>query len=134
MLSSGHWEPDEDGEFFIDRDAKHFITILNYLRYDEACLQWAYLWIGRSGKMDLKGWKKLDLEKLQEDLDYYQIQLPEPTTTTLPFQIKRNNGKPQIRISDSVETMRAAFIYADEQNTSEDKEISSELSFKFLKW
>jgi hypothetical protein len=36
----------------------------------------------RTGKIDLKGWKKGDLERIQEDLDYYQIQLPEPLTVT----------------------------------------------------
>lgn len=75
MLSSGHWKPDEDGEYFIDRDAKHFMTILNYLRFVSDIGERSYT--NRTGKIDLTNWKKGDLEKLQEDLDYYQIQLPE---------------------------------------------------------
>lgn len=63
MLSSGHWHPDEDGEYFIDRNPKFFSVILEYLR---------------KGKFDIKGLAIDDLQKLQEDLDYYQIATPFP--------------------------------------------------------
>jgi len=62
MLSSGNWQPDDDGSYFIDRDPKHFATILNYLRMKE---------------IDLEGWNKKDLETLQKELDYYGITLPQ---------------------------------------------------------
>jgi len=63
MLSSGHWLPDEDGEYFIDRNPKYFSTILDFLR---------------SGKLDLKGFSSDELQRIQEDLDYYQIATPFP--------------------------------------------------------
>jgi len=58
MLSSGHWQPDEDGEYFIDRNPKFFGIILDFLR---------------TGKLDTKGLDKDSLEKLKQDLDYYLI-------------------------------------------------------------
>jgi len=63
MISSGHWEPDEDGEYFIDRDPKFFQTIINFLR---------------NGTINLKEWNQDDLERLKIELDYYQIVLPTP--------------------------------------------------------
>jgi len=35
LLSSGKWEPDEDGCYFIDRNPKHFDIILDYLSNGE---------------------------------------------------------------------------------------------------
>jgi len=61
LLSSGHWQPDEDGSYFIDRNPKYFSVILDYMR---------------GGKINLKSWNKGDVKRLQEDLDYYQIQVP----------------------------------------------------------
>jgi len=61
MLSSGHWQPDEDGTYFIDRNPKFFGLILDFMR---------------TGKIDLTDLSKKDLIHLEEDLDYFQIQLP----------------------------------------------------------
>uniref|UniRef100_A0A6B2LF59 Potassium channel tetramerisation-type BTB domain-containing protein n=1 Tax=Arcella intermedia TaxID=1963864 RepID=A0A6B2LF59_9EUKA len=64
MLSSGHWQPDEDGEYFIDRNPKLFIHILDFLR---------------TGKVNTKGFTEDDHLKLKEDLDYYLITIPPQT-------------------------------------------------------
>jgi len=69
MLSSGHWQPDDEGCYFIDRDPKHFGVILNFLR---------------TGKINLKSWKEEALEELQEELDYFLIKLPEPIPDPKP--------------------------------------------------
>eukprot|EP00128_Syssomonas_multiformis_P008994 Colp12_sorted_trinity150504_noHs@31622 len=61
MLSSGKWEPDEDGCYFVDRNPKHFSVILDYLRTHE--------------KPDLSGMPKEDVAKLRRDMDYFQIPL-----------------------------------------------------------
>jgi len=61
MLSSGHWQPDEDGAYFVDRNPKFFDMILDYMR---------------TGKIDISDLNKKELTQLQDDLDYYQIKLP----------------------------------------------------------
>jgi len=62
VMLSGPWEPDKDGEYFIDRNPKLFGVILDFLR---------------SGKINLMGWSQEDLQMLEEDLDYYQIKISE---------------------------------------------------------
>jgi len=87
MLSSGRFKPDDDGAYFIDRDPKHFGTILNFMR---------------TGKINLQSWGKEDLELLQEDLDYYQIQLPIPTV--LPNEWDKTRASAKIQIQEGVIT------------------------------
>jgi hypothetical protein len=62
MLSSGKWQPDEDGVYFIDRNPKHFDLILDFLR---------------TGELSFKGLDEVAIEKLEKDLDYYMITLPQ---------------------------------------------------------
>jgi len=66
LLSSGHWQPDEDGTYFVDRNPQFFDVILDYIR---------------TGKIDLTDLNHKELTKLKEDLDYFQIQLPSPIQT-----------------------------------------------------
>jgi hypothetical protein len=61
MLSSGKWQPDEDGVYFIDRNPKHFDRILDYLR---------------TGELTFEGLDDFAIRKLEKDLDYYMITLP----------------------------------------------------------
>jgi len=61
MLSSEHWQPDEDGEYFIDRNPKNFDRILDYLR---------------TGKWEIRGLSEVELDKIYEDMDFYQIEVP----------------------------------------------------------
>eukprot|EP01125_Pyxidicula_operculata_P007421 TRINITY_DN2521_c0_g1_i4.p1 TRINITY_DN2521_c0_g1~~TRINITY_DN2521_c0_g1_i4.p1 ORF type:complete len:175 (-),score=45.52 TRINITY_DN2521_c0_g1_i4:97-621(-) len=60
MLSSGHWEPDEDGEYFINRNPKCFGIIADYLRTGE----WNF------SKEELT---KNELKILKDDITYYQL-------------------------------------------------------------
>lgn len=62
MLSSGHWLPDEDGEFFIDRNPKVFGFIIDYLRTGE--------------RINTNGWSEGDIKILKDDLAYYLIEIP----------------------------------------------------------
>jgi len=64
LLGSGKWQPDSEGAFFIDRNPKIFDRILDFMR---------------SGKMDYTGLDDYSLEKLQDDCDYYQIEIPKNT-------------------------------------------------------
>jgi len=73
MLSSGHWQPDEDGTYFVDRNSKLFDIILDYMR---------------TGQIDVQDLNEKQLSKLLCDLDYYQIQLP--TSIQFPVTIPSN--------------------------------------------
>jgi len=69
MLSSGHWKPDEDGVYFIDRNPKFFNIILDYMR---------------TGKIDVTDLNHKELTKLLDDLDYFQIQHPLSNPLSIP--------------------------------------------------
>jgi len=64
MLSSGKWQPDDDGCYFIDRNPQYFDVILDYMR---------------TGEISLEHWNAKDLAALQKELDYYQIPIPKET-------------------------------------------------------
>eukprot|EP01114_Cavostelium_apophysatum_P004533 TRINITY_DN1481_c0_g2_i3.p1 TRINITY_DN1481_c0_g2~~TRINITY_DN1481_c0_g2_i3.p1 ORF type:complete len:744 (+),score=119.44 TRINITY_DN1481_c0_g2_i3:58-2232(+) len=65
LLRTGHWKPDKDGVYFIDRSPKYFGIILDFLRY---------------GEWELDGLSAGDLRRLSRELDYYQIATPEALT------------------------------------------------------
>eukprot|EP01125_Pyxidicula_operculata_P019596 TRINITY_DN7113_c0_g1_i1.p1 TRINITY_DN7113_c0_g1~~TRINITY_DN7113_c0_g1_i1.p1 ORF type:complete len:246 (-),score=42.89 TRINITY_DN7113_c0_g1_i1:17-754(-) len=75
MLSSSYWKPDEDGEYFIDRDPKYFSRILNFFR---------------NGELDIDELSNKDIIKLQEDLNYYKIDEKISTTTTTSSSTSKN--------------------------------------------
>uniref|UniRef100_A0A7S1NLC7 BTB domain-containing protein n=1 Tax=Eutreptiella gymnastica TaxID=73025 RepID=A0A7S1NLC7_9EUGL len=62
-MLNGLWEPDEDGEFFIDREPRTFEVILNYFRY------------GRMLTAELSNTEK---ELLYLDLDFYGLEHMKP--------------------------------------------------------
>eukprot|EP01130_Rhizamoeba_saxonica_P002007 TRINITY_DN11818_c0_g1_i1.p1 TRINITY_DN11818_c0_g1~~TRINITY_DN11818_c0_g1_i1.p1 ORF type:complete len:324 (-),score=54.68 TRINITY_DN11818_c0_g1_i1:109-1080(-) len=64
MISSNNWQPDEDGEYFIDRDPVVFNRILNYMR---------------DGYLDVNGLSQRERYVLNKDLDYYCLQNDIPT-------------------------------------------------------
>lgn len=51
-------DPNDVGEYFIDRDATHFARILTFLR---------------TGKLKTDEMTKNQIEELEEELDYYQL-------------------------------------------------------------
>jgi hypothetical protein len=66
MLSSGRWEPDEDGTYFIDRSPTYFSYVIDYLR---------------TGSSDiLVGLSRLELDRVYTEFDFYQIGFPRPST------------------------------------------------------
>lgn len=61
MLSSGKWQPDNDGCYFLDMNHKHFDVIMDYLR---------------SGELTLDGLDSRAINKIIKNLDYLQVNLP----------------------------------------------------------
>lgn len=58
MLGSGHWKPDSDGAYFIDRSPEHFDRILEYLI---------------TGKLSFNGLRRDQMRTLEKTLDYLQL-------------------------------------------------------------
>merc|ERR1712060_250080 len=59
MLSSGKWEPDEDGAYFIDRDPTLFDRVIDCLR--------------TGLPVDVEDLSARQLKRLQAEMDYYQL-------------------------------------------------------------
>eukprot|EP01125_Pyxidicula_operculata_P002677 TRINITY_DN12523_c0_g1_i1.p1 TRINITY_DN12523_c0_g1~~TRINITY_DN12523_c0_g1_i1.p1 ORF type:complete len:303 (+),score=35.94 TRINITY_DN12523_c0_g1_i1:50-958(+) len=83
MLSSDNWLPDDDGEYFIDRDPQCFMVILNYLR---------------TGKWDTRRLSEHDMDIFREDLEYYQIKNSPPGFR--PWVFDATNSNKSIVLSD----------------------------------
>ncbi|PRP81201.1 hypothetical protein PROFUN_02035 [Planoprotostelium fungivorum] len=62
MLGSGHWKPDADGSYFIDRDEELFHYVLQLLR---------------TGEMVIDHLSERQRESLRKELEYYLIPLPD---------------------------------------------------------
>uniref|UniRef100_A0A6B2LE84 Potassium channel tetramerisation-type BTB domain-containing protein n=1 Tax=Arcella intermedia TaxID=1963864 RepID=A0A6B2LE84_9EUKA len=62
MLGSGKWQPDQDGEYYIDRDPAYFPKLITYMR---------------TGLLPTSGLDSQEEQNLlQMELDYYQLPLP----------------------------------------------------------
>lgn len=61
MLSSGQWDPDSDGAYFIDRSPKQFGRIMDYLR---------------TGKLSYEGLRPDQIRALKQTLSYLQLSPP----------------------------------------------------------
>ena len=73
MLGSDRWKPDDDGEYFVDRDPLLFPIILTFLRTS--------VW-----KID--NLSQQDRESLQEEIDFYQL-MPVKKTIIPSFDPKK---------------------------------------------
>jgi len=76
LLSSGKWEPCEDGSYFIDRDPGLFDRVMESLRSGES--------------VNIEGLQERQLSKLQVELDYYQL----PGELCLPLANARPVARP----------------------------------------
>ncbi len=64
MLSSGRWEPGEDGTYFIDRSPKYFPYVIDYLR---------------TGRLDmLTSLSEVECNIAKIEFDFYQIEMRLP--------------------------------------------------------
>eukprot|EP01036_Dinobryon_divergens_P034726 gene34727-44912_t len=75
MLGSGLWQAEQDGAYFIDTNPEHFSRILDYLR---------------TNKLYLDGLDSYQIERLFENLDYFQIPVPEPVMTWKTSDLSEN--------------------------------------------
>eukprot|EP01129_Flabellula_baltica_P011543 TRINITY_DN5078_c0_g1_i1.p1 TRINITY_DN5078_c0_g1~~TRINITY_DN5078_c0_g1_i1.p1 ORF type:complete len:202 (+),score=44.61 TRINITY_DN5078_c0_g1_i1:209-814(+) len=66
LLSNGNWKPDEDGEYFIDRNPMVFDRILDFMR---------------DGQLDTRGLDDRSISMLNKDMDYYCLTLPKNENT-----------------------------------------------------
>ncbi|KDO21633.1 hypothetical protein SPRG_12873 [Saprolegnia parasitica CBS 223.65] len=64
MLSSGSWQPGDDGAYFIDRDPRHFERVMAFLR---------------SGAVDFDGLDRVNAAVLCDHFDYFLLPLPPVT-------------------------------------------------------
>eukprot|EP01127_Copromyxa_protea_P001298 TRINITY_DN11323_c0_g1_i1.p1 TRINITY_DN11323_c0_g1~~TRINITY_DN11323_c0_g1_i1.p1 ORF type:complete len:364 (+),score=42.41 TRINITY_DN11323_c0_g1_i1:141-1094(+) len=70
MLGSDRWQPDEDGEYFIDRDPRFFSRIGYFLR---------------NGEWDLSSMTEDEKRLFRIELDFYQITPPDAESDHLSF-------------------------------------------------
>jgi len=68
LLSSGKFQPDSDGAFFVDRNPLNFDRILDYLR---------------EGELNTIGLNEYEMNRLKQDLEYYLLLEP---NTEKPFE------------------------------------------------
>jgi len=95
MLSSGKWQPDADGTYFIDRNPELFPIILDFLRM---------------GKVNLK---KYVMEDLEAELDFYQIVIPSSALPTMPFkESKLLNTQQKQQVTDWLGCKTASLLYS----------------------
>jgi len=69
MISSGHWKPEADGSYFIDRNGKLFGVILEYLRTGQVNLSKSHYDLANALKVEFQ---------------YYKIATPELTQDSVP--------------------------------------------------
>ncbi len=62
MLSSGKWNPDEDGEYFIDRNPKYFDILLDFMRNG-----------GLDSNSEVYDMNKKEKESLRREAEFYLL-------------------------------------------------------------
>mmetsp|Transcript_24792 Transcript_24792/g.41949 ORF Transcript_24792/g.41949 Transcript_24792/m.41949 type:complete len:315 (+) Transcript_24792:22-966(+) len=62
MIGSGHWSPDEDGVYFVDRDPAYFRHVMEFMRS------------GNTSFFSLAGG---EYTKVKEEFEFYQLPFPE---------------------------------------------------------
>jgi len=87
MLCSEQWKPDEDGEYFIDRNPKQFDRILDFLRH---------------GELNLEDLTESEIKKIKFDMDYYLITMPVDLVQTPNFTWDSNKKHPLVVLTDGV--------------------------------
>ena len=61
MLRSGRWPPRRDGTYFVDRSPAYFEPMLHYMRI---------------GQLSVARWTSVEMDRLREEFDFYQVALP----------------------------------------------------------
>jgi len=84
-MFSGYFDmnPDQDGEYFIDRNPKHFPLILDYLRNQHSV----------AVQKKISSLNCIELEELHEEVDYYGIMPLLEYIDTATAQSKTNSAK-----------------------------------------
>eukprot|EP01118_Nematostelium_gracile_P008937 TRINITY_DN2990_c0_g1_i1.p1 TRINITY_DN2990_c0_g1~~TRINITY_DN2990_c0_g1_i1.p1 ORF type:complete len:311 (-),score=61.58 TRINITY_DN2990_c0_g1_i1:29-961(-) len=93
MLSSDEWKRNDQGEYFIDRDPKHFSRIMSYLR---------------SKELKLEGLSKIATKEFYDELEYYQIPTPSQlaASSTSPLEWDTQSKGEKILLSNQNRSAR----------------------------
>jgi len=75
-IAAGNWDLDDEGRYFIDRNAKYFAFLMCYLRDNETTL-----------------WKDLDEKQLRSELEYYRIPFHNTTSPTKVKSLRKSFNK-----------------------------------------
>jgi len=97
MFNTGVWNPDEEGCYFVDRNPKNFERLLDYFR---------------TGDLIIAELSPLDIEKLQRDLDFYQIKhlIPAPLDASIPLRQKWDTKLCSSKVSISEDGLTATKV------------------------
>lgn len=96
LLSSGTWEPNQRGQYEIDRSPTYFAHILLYLH---------------SGKLDVWTFSDEQLRELQQEMDFYAI-TSQSKTSDVRFDRDPNEAA-AIRLSPSGVSVRCLLFMGD---------------------
>ncbi len=105
MLSSGCWEPDEDGVYFIDRSPTYFPYVIDYLR--------------TSSFVSASKLSKEELQCVQTEFDFYSISMAEVIPKS-KAALKINtalltNSALTTKIQSSINTLTSVYTEAEEK-------------------
>ncbi len=94
MLSSGLWEPDEDGTYFIDRSPTYFPYVIDYLR--------------TGSPVSMSKLSKVELQCVKTEFDFYQIDFPLPSTHLALKKNIRFRTRPKYELQSSESKLQSS--------------------------
>jgi hypothetical protein len=116
MLSSGRWEPDEDGTYFINHSPTYFHYMIDYLR--------------TGSPVSTSKLSKVKLQCVKTEFDFYQIDFP---LTSTHLALKKNTDETvpkselqssEFKLQSSVDTVISVYRKVKEEIAELDHKIA----------